>query len=92
MKKSESPEFFDTKVHILRAGKELLLAAQGALSFCQHYVETSNHEKRNPELALFFAKALSVVNHLTRDLKTDEPARNMHRPKKSRPHQRKTNT
>ncbi|OGQ22837.1 MAG: hypothetical protein A3I05_01550 [Deltaproteobacteria bacterium RIFCSPLOWO2_02_FULL_44_10] len=66
-------EFIDTKIHILRAGKELLLAAQGVLSFCQHYIETSSHEKRNPELAAFFSKALSVIQSLSRDLKSEKP-------------------
>lgn len=60
-----SPDFAETKQHVLAAGQELLLAAHGALSFCRDYVEKSSKERRNPELCAFFRRALSVVEELT---------------------------
>ncbi len=65
---AQNDEFADTKTHVLNAGKEILLAAQGALSFCKHYVETSKKEKNNPELIEFFSKALEVAEDLGRGL------------------------
>lgn len=58
---------YDTKVHIFNAGRELLLAAQGALSFCREYV-TSGKEHENPQLAHFFSRALRVAEELGKDL------------------------
>ena len=70
--RTPEPDFETTKVHIIVAGRELLLAAQGALAFCKHYVETNGRERRNPELIQFFTRALTVANDLGRDLTTAE--------------------
>lgn len=56
-------ELEETRVHILVAGRELLLAAKGALKFCSQYVETSS--KSSPHLARFFKKAIAVADDLS---------------------------
>lgn len=59
-----TPDIEETKDHILTAGKELLLAAQGALHFCKEYVEKSVPEARRPALLGFFKKAIVVADEL----------------------------
>lgn len=66
--KTEKQEWTETKLHILRAGRELLLAAEGALEFCKQYVEKSGKEPHNPKLMTFFSRALDVVTELGSDL------------------------
>ena len=71
-KKPETIDADATKEHVLRAGKELLLAARGALKFCQTYVETSNKERNDPKIADFFNKALAVAEELSRGLEPEK--------------------
>lgn len=59
-----SPNVEETRDHILAAGKELLLAAQGALYFCKDYVEKSVPEANRPALLGFFKKAIVVADEL----------------------------
>ena len=56
-------EMEETKEHILAAGRELLLAAHGALKFCQSYAEHSAPTASKPNVAGFFQKALAVAHH-----------------------------
>lgn len=62
--KQMTNDYFETKLHILKAGRELLLAAEGALRFCKQYVQSGQEPERNPELAQFFARALDAVREL----------------------------
>ncbi|MBI4126371.1 MAG: hypothetical protein HY465_02645 [Deltaproteobacteria bacterium] len=66
--KNEKQEWTETKLHVLRAGRELLIAAEGALEFCKHYVEKSGKEPQNQKLMTFFSRALDVVTELGSDL------------------------
>lgn len=63
-KRSAPPGIEETKEHIFTAGKELLLAAEGALHFCKDYVEKSAPEANQPALLSFFKKAISVADEL----------------------------
>ncbi len=55
--------------HILLAGRELLLAAQGALKFCREYVDHhQNNGRHHPRLAEYFNKALKTTEDLSRGL------------------------
>lgn len=54
----------ETKEHIMIAGKEILLAAQGALRFCKDYVEASMPRQSRSNLVTFFHKALMVAEEL----------------------------
>lgn len=63
-----SPDMEETKTHIFAAGRELLLAAQGALSFCKDYVETSVPQASRPTLIGFFQKAITVADELGRGI------------------------
>ena len=58
-------EMEETKEHILAAGRELLLAANGALKFCEAYVKYSAPKSSRPHLVAFFQKAVSVANELS---------------------------
>lgn len=58
------PDIEDTKDHILAAGRELLLAACGALHFCRDYVEKSVPEANRPALMGFFKRAIAVADEL----------------------------
>ncbi|MFH0799083.1 MAG: hypothetical protein V2A66_02735 [Pseudomonadota bacterium] len=58
----------ETKDHIMAAGRELLLAAHGALSFCKEYVENSIPESSRPNLLCFFQKAIAVADDLSKGL------------------------
>jgi len=60
-------DFEETRTHILLAGREILLAAQGALKFCSAYVEASN--KSSPHLKAFFKRAMTVADELGSGLK-----------------------
>lgn len=62
------PDMEETKGHVLAAGKELLLAAQGALGFCKEYVATQVPEKSRPNLLGFFQKAIAVADELSRGI------------------------
>jgi hypothetical protein len=62
--------FEDTRTHILIAGRELLLAAQGALKFCSQYVEAS--PKSSPNVKAFFKHAMKVANELGSGLQNIE--------------------
>jgi hypothetical protein len=44
-KASESLNLSEAKVHITKAGHELLLAAEGLLNFCKSYVEQKSAER-----------------------------------------------
>ena len=57
----------ETRVHILVAGRELLLAAKGALRFCSQYTEVSGTS--SPHLVKFFKKAINVADDLSAGLK-----------------------
>lgn len=65
---TQSPDMEETRDHIIAAGREILLAAQGALSFCKSYVETSVPKSSQPNLLIFFQKAMSVADELSRGL------------------------
>ncbi len=71
MKSSTPPtpwtDLEDTRVHILVAGRELLLAAKGALRFCSQYAEASGTS--SPHLVKFFKKAINVADDLSAGLK-----------------------
>lgn len=58
----------ETKEHVLAAGREILLAAQGALRFCKGYVETQIPEPSRPNLLKFFHKAIDVADELSRGI------------------------
>lgn len=57
-----------TKRHVLAAGRELILAAQGALRFCKDYVEFSPPRTSRPHLVNFFQKGISMADELGRGL------------------------
>lgn len=59
-----TPDIEETKTHILAAGRELLLAAHGALAFCREYVESQAPKDARPNLVGFFQKAISVADDL----------------------------
>ena len=44
-KANESPNLSEAKVHITKAGHELLLAAEGLLNYCKSYVEQKSTER-----------------------------------------------
>jgi hypothetical protein len=58
-------EMEETKEHIMAAGRELLLAAHGALKFCEAYVKFSAPKSSKPHLVAFFQKAVSVADELS---------------------------
>lgn len=60
-------DFKETRIHILTASRELLLAAHGALRFCYNYVEQSG--TASPNLVSFFKKAMNVADDLSSGLK-----------------------
>ncbi len=57
-------EMEETKEHIMAAGRELLLAAHGALKFCEAYIKFSSPKSSRPHLVNFFQKAISVADEL----------------------------
>lgn len=54
----------ETKSHIIAAGRELLMAAKGALFFCKEFAEQSVAANARPELLKFFGKAIAVADEL----------------------------
>lgn len=69
-RKGPTPDAFDfekTRTHILTAGRELLLAARGALQFCYNYVESTGTS--TPHVRRFFKKAMIVADDLSSGLK-----------------------
>lgn len=58
----------ETRQHIFLAGRELLLAAQGALRFCQAYVEAEAPESSRPAMAAFFRRAIGLADELGRGI------------------------
>lgn len=58
----------ETKGHILAAGRELLLAADGALRFCRKYAETSVPSSSRPGLLDFFQKAIVVADEMGKSI------------------------
>jgi len=66
--KDTPPNMDETKEHVLAAGREILLAAQGALRFCKAYVETTSESKSKPHLISFFQKAITVADELGKSI------------------------
>jgi hypothetical protein len=62
------PDMEDTKEHILAAGRELMLAADGALRFCRAYAETLSPPASRSQLTSFFSKAIAVADELGKGL------------------------
>ncbi|MBN1282632.1 MAG: hypothetical protein JXA24_02520 [Proteobacteria bacterium] len=62
------PDADETKAHVLAAGRELLLAARGALAFCRDYAKGSASQPSRSQLMIFFAKAMDVADELSRGL------------------------
>ena len=60
----EIPDMDETKEHIMLAGKEILMAAGGALRFCKNYVESFSPSEPRPHLITFFQKAIQVADEL----------------------------
>lgn len=63
----------ETKAHILAAGREVLLAARGALRFCKSYVETTPESESRPHLIGFFQKAIGVADELGKSILSVSP-------------------
>ena len=72
---SDAPNMDETKTHVLAAGREIMLAAQGALRFCKNYVESSAPTTSRPQLLDFFQKAIAVADDLGGDLMKAAPIR-----------------
>ena len=64
-----------TKQHVLAAGRELLLAAQGALRFCKDYVEFSPPRASHPHLIDFLQRGISMADELGRGLLEAAPVK-----------------
>jgi len=63
------PDIEETKGHVLAAGRELLLAAQGALAFCRDYAKTSSSSRETrSQLMKFFSKTMDVADELAKGL------------------------
>ncbi len=62
------PDIDETKEHVLAAGRELLLAAQGALSLCKDYAKASSSPESRSQLMQFFSKAMDVADELSKGL------------------------
>lgn len=62
------PSMDETKEHVLAAGREILLAAQGALRFCKTYAEATSCDKNRPNIVSFFQKAISVADELGKSI------------------------
>jgi len=67
-KPHHTPDMEETKMHVMAAGREILLAAQGALSFCETYVETCMPPESRTNLIRFFKNAISVADELGRGI------------------------
>jgi len=64
------PDMEETKEHVLAAGRELLLAADGALRFCRSYAESFASPESRSQLVSFFSKAVAVADELAKGLIT----------------------
>jgi len=69
-KKKRMPDMDETKEHVLAAGRELLLAADGALRFCRSYAESFASPQSRSQLVSFFSKAVAVADELAKGLIT----------------------
>ncbi len=58
------PDFDETKDHVLAAGREILLAAQGALRFCRDYAEEHASPSARSQMTQFFSKAIAIADDL----------------------------
>ncbi|HPW44942.1 MAG TPA: hypothetical protein PKU96_01055 [bacterium] len=65
----------DTKNHVMAAGREILLAARGALRFCKDYVENSPDSASKQHLASFFSKAMAVADDLGKSILEISPVK-----------------
>jgi hypothetical protein len=59
-----------TKAHVMAAGRELMLAAQGALRFCKDYAEKTASPATKPQLVKFFSRAIAVADEFSKGLVT----------------------
>ncbi|MFA4873990.1 MAG: hypothetical protein WC956_00900 [bacterium] len=66
--RGHAPDVDETKEHIFAAGRELLLAARGALRFCKEYADATASPATRVQLIKFFGKAISVADELSRGL------------------------
>ena len=64
------PDMEETKAHVLAAGRELMLAAQGALAFCRDYAKSQTPAPQRSQLLSFFSKAIEVADELGHGLTT----------------------
>lgn len=65
---ADFPDMEITKKHILAAGRELMLAADGALRFCKAYAESASSPSSRSQLTSFFTKAIAVADELGKGL------------------------
>lgn len=68
---SRAPKAFDaeeTKKHVLAAGREILLAAGGALRFCKNYASAAAPPSSRSALFDFFQKAIVVADELGKSI------------------------
>lgn len=68
--RKQVPDMEETKEHILAAGRELMLAADGALRFCKSYAESFSSPQSRSQLVSFFSKAVAVADELAKGLIT----------------------
>jgi hypothetical protein len=68
--RKQVPDMDETKEHILAAGRELMLAADGALRFCKSYAESFSSPQSRSQLVSFFSKAIAVADELAKGLIT----------------------
>lgn len=66
----DMPDMEETKEHIISAGRELMLAADGALRFCRAYAESFSSPATRSHLVTFFTKAIYVADELAKGLIT----------------------
>ena len=59
-----------TKAHVMAAGREIMLAAQGALHFCKEYAEKTASPAAKPQLVKFFTRAIAVADEFSKGLIT----------------------
>ncbi len=64
------PDMEETKEHIISAGRELMLAADGALRFCRAYAESCSSPASRSHLVSFFTRAIDVADELAKGLIT----------------------
>ena len=61
---------YRTKAHVMAAGREIMLAAQGALRFCKEYAEKTASPSSRPHLVKFFTRAIAVADEFSKGLVT----------------------